>query len=635
MSSRDDQLPSSSQFYPPQSAQRVRSLFGGPSSDVGPRSSPQLELEELGEDRELDGQPVKENELRDGDFELMLGDFQKYADDSADEDYRDSGSDDDVPRPDHRRGRSRRSSATASNTTEDQSMIDEPEPQIIYSLRRENDLSEDSERPNRWAGTPSAYYRAIAQERGVYDSLASNGSRNLSNHLYNAYALRHSSKVYREGTLETEEAEDDEVAAFRKRWVAWPMSAATVPCPSEPLYRKQADLGIYGKPADFRPSADLEDSIIASMMNTAQQRFKAREWDNDGLKINPEKRTAGPDDMDTMDEDKKDHDDAHLGAPVLKPVIQSDDDISRRQLLPLSRNVITQVDKLLMGLHHSIRNRVDDIESSDDSATDEDASSSGRSKGNRKGRGRGRTQSRGRKRARRGSRSERESNSRRNQRLSAIGDQGIEGDKEEDGENEMRPTMLDRMALRDWSEVMGVASMIGLPAGAVKRASRRCADLFNQDMTFRTLQEGRMEPVSRLPGSKLQYAYIEDEIGSGTGPAQKPRAPSRVPPSQSKKAHSTILALSQGTGPQPQSFPAGVPASSFPAPSSSAALPTFPNTDGAAPRKPDGHYCPFPTCKQHTHPFPRIWNFKLHLERKHPEYYETVKDSLVIRKKKS
>ena len=543
--------------------------------------------------------------------------------DSEDETYQGNDRGNDRGRIHKRNTRSRQNSSEIIKDIEAQNTPDESGADVHYILDRGNDFSDSRDRSNRWTGTPSGYRKLIAQEKGVYESLAFNRSRNLANHLYNAFVLRHPSKA-----LKTENEEDGEVATFERRWVAWPMPAATVPCPGESLYRKQADLDMYGRRADFRPSADLEESVIASMMNTAHERFRAREWDSEALKPNREARSVDPNEMVTSEDEKKNDDHAIIsGAQYHRPAIQSDDDISRRQLLPLSRNVISQVDKLLMGLHHSIRNRLDDLDSSDDSATDEETSFS-RSNGKRKGIGRRKSRNRGRDR----------------KRVKMDHQDEEPGDIDQDTlEADYRPSTLDRMELRDWSEVMGIASMIGLPQNAVKRASRRCADLFNQDMTFRTFHEGRVKPVGRLPGSTMNYAYFEeDETDNYSILTQNPRAPSKskkTPSSQSRKAHSTILALSQPAGSQSRPQSNSVPASSFPPPTKgTTALPEFsqPVISGnlAAPVKPDGHYCPFPKCDKHTHPFPRIWNFKLHLQRKHPSYYETVKDSLVIRKKR-
>ncbi|KAG6010475.1 hypothetical protein E4U21_006477 [Claviceps maximensis] len=55
---------------------------------------------------------------------------------------------------------------------------------------------------------------------------------------------------------------------------------------------------------------------------------------------------------------------------------------------------------------------------------------------------------------------------------------------------------LRRWGLRDWSDVLGAASLAGFPPSVIARATQRCASLFKQGMTMRTLDE---QPLSR-PG---------------------------------------------------------------------------------------------------------------------------------------
>ncbi|KAF2205855.1 hypothetical protein GQ43DRAFT_344552, partial [Delitschia confertaspora ATCC 74209] len=60
----------------------------------------------------------------------------------------------------------------------------------------------------------------------------------------------------------------------------------------------------------------------------------------------------------------------------------------------------------------------------------------------------------------------------------------------------------DHMGLIDWSEVLGIASMIGWDEGAVARTAQRCASLFNEGMAFRKFEEG---DVLKPPSQLIQY----------------------------------------------------------------------------------------------------------------------------------
>jgi hypothetical protein len=49
---------------------------------------------------------------------------------------------------------------------------------------------------------------------------------------------------------------------------------------------------------------------------------------------------------------------------------------------------------------------------------------------------------------------------------------------------------LRKLGLRDWSEVIGAATLAGFPPQVIARAAQRCANLFGQSMTFQTISEG-------------------------------------------------------------------------------------------------------------------------------------------------
>ncbi|KAL8748002.1 MAG: hypothetical protein Q9190_000215 [Brigantiaea leucoxantha] len=48
-----------------------------------------------------------------------------------------------------------------------------------------------------------------------------------------------------------------------------------------------------------------------------------------------------------------------------------------------------------------------------------------------------------------------------------------------------------RLGLRDWSDILGAASIVGLEPSVIERAATRCADLFGEGMAFRILEEGK------------------------------------------------------------------------------------------------------------------------------------------------
>ncbi|KAI0405772.1 RNA polymerase I-specific transcription initiation factor-domain-containing protein [Xylaria palmicola] len=106
------------------------------------------------------------------------------------------------------------------------------------------------------------------------------------------------------------------------------------------------------------------------------------------------------------------------------------------------------------------------------------------------------------------------------------------------GEAHQKPARKPRMArvrLRDWRDVLGAAALAGFPAPALDRAARRCADLFGQNFTLHTLQEGppdqpRLDKCVRyVPGMPLPSLLEDSEDGGDEGPSQRLRAASAAP----------------------------------------------------------------------------------------------------------
>lgn len=89
-----------------------------------------------------------------------------------------------------------------------------------------------------------------------------------------------------------------------------------------------------------------------------------------------------------------------------------------------------------------------------------------------------------------------------------------------------RERRLDRIGLRDWSDVLGAASLAGFPEAVVSRAARRCAELFGEGMMFRQLNEvgaeesggggggGVMEKIYRPEPVVLRDSDMDEETGS-------------------------------------------------------------------------------------------------------------------------
>jgi hypothetical protein len=154
------------------------------------------------------------------------------------------------------------------------------------------------------------------------------------------------------------------------------------------------------------------------------------------------------------------------------------------------------------------------------------------------------------------------------------------------------------------------------------RASKRCTELFGEDMAFRRFHEGRIK-AQATPNTRYEYTdytYIESE-----SEIEEPVPTSPPPPPD---------ALSQPS--KPKKRPVGRPRTRFPstpAPELSRAetfsdheMEVTASTPSQAPKGKGAHrkldlVCPVKKCPRHTNGFSRRWNLNLHMKRVHPSYH--------------
>ena len=73
---------------------------------------------------------------------------------------------------------------------------------------------------------------------------------------------------------------------------------------------------------------------------------------------------------------------------------------------------------------------------------------------------------------------------------------------------ELKIVRQKKLGLRDWSEVLGSAALVGFPPDVIVRATQRCADLFGEGMTMMTLPEA---PFAEKD-SDFMTTYLPEEI---------------------------------------------------------------------------------------------------------------------------
>ncbi|KAL1847430.1 hypothetical protein Plec18170_008542 [Paecilomyces lecythidis] len=580
----------------PQSAQPYRSIFGSSS------------------------QPVENEEVLESDHDVDIEDILNeelppMADDSDDATY--DASDEDAPPEQH---------STAGDRSKDKQRRKGKEPLLYSDADFFRSESPPVHRPNRYHGPTSTWRLWTQSERQVAESLETIRARDLSAHLFNAHALKQRARDIQKRIAENGSQEEEETAfAPGKLWTAWPMPPEEVPRLDESPINDVNDIYTIKRAPDIRPSAPLEESLIAVMLKTSKERFQSREEMPKSYTWQKRESSVGYQTGETSGNDGVWKSEPDTAEDIqYRPVVQADDERSRRQLRPLTRQALSRFDSLLMSLHHARKASMIPDESSASERQSEAESLASRLSSPRKRRGTTtleRSQSRGRKRARALSRSK----SRGRDVSNPAEGQGSAVESESESESSLpessrparrrstrTPFSLSRsrsrvgrrsarLAMRDWSDVLGIASMTGWPSEVVMRAARRCADLFGEDMAFRTLTEGTVQRTKSANGRHV-WNYADGEEEHAAPPAPKPkRTRSRAQSTKGESSRAASMAAKE-EGEEP-----------------SAVKPLKPLKGKGAHRKQD-LVCPVKGCSRHTDGFTRTWNLNLHMKRVHPTY---------------
>ena len=502
----------------------------------------------------------------------------------------------------------------------------------------------------------------------VAQSLDRIRARDLSVHLLNAHALkkrvadaewqrggRSRSAKRRKGKERAIPAEDPDVVLgaaaengdssirLSKDWTAWPMPPDLVP--SEEFLPRLGD-GRSGlrAPVDPRPSAVLEECLIATITRIARQTWERREWESEGEKevenageesmtdlkderaTDPESRdtdmqeedAAGDEHvLETWPEDTSEggsdppmftsqafgasdeDDDGNYGPSSVaamenesdqeeeigkRPVPLVDDDRARQILLPSTRHILTQLDDLLLGLHtartaYAVKKprKTSSSRTGDDTTTTDASRDRGRS-------------------SHRPSQTEREAST---QRARA----GASASSSQSTTSLRDSNRTQRLGLRDWSDVMGMASLAGWDKAVVARASARCARLFGENMMFRTFYEGEAQTGAR--------SYFTEHCALGQNTSPEP------------EAHSTraeMVRTSEACSACRQSKTKCEPADSQPGTGTCKhCLDNGQQCSGITTKsgRVDSRTCPYTSCERHAVPFRRQHLLQRHIDRVH------------------
>lgn len=163
---------------------------------------------------------------------------------------------------------------------------------------------------------------------------------------------------------------------------------------------------------------------------------------------------------------------------------------------------------------------------------------------------------------------------------------------------------MERLNLRDWSDVMGAAALAGFSPRVVARATQRCADLFGQGMAMHTVEETAassgphgIETRRYGPGGVVSPSSSGSDDGDEVLGIRQARSMSRQTSVAPRRAVS--FALSDGEDEEGGSSKKRQKRSS---------------SRGAATGQ---NYCPYANCSRALKGFGRPFNLKRHLKLVH------------------
>lgn len=216
--------------------------------------------------------------------------------------------------------------------------------------------SSEEDRPNRYYGPPDKYRKFVAEERRLITSLDLLRANDLSIHLYNAHALKRHAQPNYSGI--SEEPRSTKLAKAKEKrwmpravWTAWPLRPEVVPRPGVrfgvPDSPDSSDDATLRARAEVTPKGELKECIEALCLRRAKEIWVVHGGSVNGI--------AG----------------MELGAETKEAereglVMTADDAAAHRQLKPVVKSVMAQVDQLLSQMQTIKARRIDDKNNGED-----------------------------------------------------------------------------------------------------------------------------------------------------------------------------------------------------------------------------------------------------------------------------
>ncbi|KKY19496.1 hypothetical protein UCRPC4_g04479 [Phaeomoniella chlamydospora] len=400
-------------------------------------------------------------------------------------------------------------------------------------------------RPNRFYGPEQTWNNWSRQDRGAYESLIAIRDADLSAHLFNAHALELRERRATSDLDEGNFAALDMTFAPTREWTSWPLPPSEVPRGSfKPIYDKTDD-STYANLQEVGLREDLEDCLLSVFLRVAKERFESRQWEDEdsqneeqGPAILPvqqkvqaaesleenamptfsSQRFRDGDSDSELDNSSESEKAEQRQTSMLydtqgsaRPVFLADEDRAR-ELLSLSLGeTISRFETVLEGLHQTQQmTRSSDAQSGHDD-NDKDLVNIKTSLT-----------------------AEimrpyfREAQKVRRRRKHDIEEKDKDPNSRESSANRIPGTPPekrlepDRRRRRDWSDVLAVAAIKNWDPIALERAAKRCAELFNEDMNFRTFYEGDI--------LKNEPSFFTEATAAGFEPDENEALDAYVPP---------------------------------------------------------------------------------------------------------
>lgn len=405
-----------------------------------------------------------------------------------------------------------------------------------YSM--EDALDEDvSTRPNRFDGPKSTYRTYTRAERRLDETVNKMRAQNLTAHLYNAHAFKQRARASASTSTLTSKptkgkgrrkAPDSEYI-LPSHWTAWPMPPDEVPREGEKVTEKRGEEWTFRMEGDPRPSTVLEDCLIAEVGRAARERLEGREWERGVLGVSDSEHSNSVSDegaeSKTEDEGGKKSSKRPVADEVqMRPIPLADEDTIRKMARPEVRRILQNLDDLLQSLHHQ-RAAYSLASKKSTSNTDDE-----KLQPNKKRKGVQLPIS---------TKKQKQATSKTAKRTRAPSQSSDDESSHSSGEPSRPESTAASVATnlrsrssstrrhdtqnpRDWSSVLGMAALTGWNPAVVARAAKRCADLFGEDMHFRSIDEVAPTPSIQIFTASKPFAddqaLEEERVDLAKGP---------------------------------------------------------------------------------------------------------------------